>query len=111
MVMPTLAAPRLVESFETANQGLIDTQIDSLDIRASNIHLMLSRLSAATKIPVGLEVSPNDDLLVNRDMKLQIQKELSGQRLTRLSRRTLSIHGSYKMAWSMFFPPTQIATI
>jgi len=74
MVMPTLAAPRLVESVETANQGLIDTQIDSLDIRASNIHLMLSRLSAATKIPVGLEVSPNDDLLVNRDMKLQIQK-------------------------------------
>jgi len=74
MVMPTLAAPRLIQSLETANQGLIDASIDNLDIKASNIHLMLSRLSAATKIPVGLEVSPSDDLQIDRDMKLQIQK-------------------------------------
>jgi len=35
---------------------------------------MLSRLSAATRIPIGLEVSPNDDLLFDREMKLHIQK-------------------------------------
>jgi hypothetical protein len=72
MVMPTLAVPRLDLSFEAVNQGLIDGPIHNLDIRASNIHLMLSRLSAATKIPVGLEVSPNDDLMLDREMKLQI---------------------------------------
>lgn len=35
---------------------------------------MLSRLSAATKIPIGLEVSPDDNLSIDRDMKLEIQK-------------------------------------
>jgi hypothetical protein len=74
LVTPTLAVPRLGQSIGMANQGLIDGSIDNLDLKASNIHLMLSRLSTATKIPIGLEVSPNDDLLVDRHMKLQIQK-------------------------------------
>lgn len=74
MLTPTIAVPRLVQSLETANQELVDRSIDSLDLKASNIHLMLSHLSAATKIPIGLEVSPNDDLLIDRDMKLEIQK-------------------------------------
>jgi hypothetical protein len=74
MVTPTLAVPRLVQSFETENQRVLDHSIDNLNLKASNIHLILSRLSAAAKIPVGLEVSPNDDLLIDRDIKVQIQK-------------------------------------
>jgi len=35
---------------------------------------MLSRLSATIKLPIGLEVSPNDDLLIDRKMNLKIQK-------------------------------------
>ena len=73
-VITTLAVPGLGKPIGTANQSLIDESIDNVDLKASNIHLMLSRLSAATKFPIGLEVSPNDDLLVDRHMKLQIQK-------------------------------------
>jgi hypothetical protein len=68
------AAPQLGRSLKTTNQTLIDGSIDNLDLKASNIHLMLSRLSAETKIPIGLEVSPNDNLSIDRDMKLEIQK-------------------------------------
>ena len=73
-VIPTLAVPGLGKPIGTANQSLVDGSIDNVDLKASNIHLMLSRLSAATKIPIGLEVSSNDDLLVDRHMKLQIKK-------------------------------------
>jgi hypothetical protein len=71
IITHTLAVPPLGKS---ANQGLIDGSIDNLDLKASNIHLMLSRLSAATKIPIGLEVSPDDNLSIDRNMKLEIQK-------------------------------------
>jgi hypothetical protein len=74
LMAPTPAELRLGQSIEHASQELIDGSIDNIDIQAANIHLMLSRLSAATKIPIGLEVSPNDDLLVDRKMKLHIQK-------------------------------------
>ena len=75
LMAATLAVPKLGQSIETASQSLNDGSIDNLDLQAPNIHLMLSRLSAATRIPIGLEVSPNDDLLVDRHMKLQIQKQ------------------------------------
>lgn len=74
IVTHTLAVSHLGQSREMANQALIDGSIDNLDLKASNIHLMLSRLSAATKIPIGLEVSPDDNLSIDRDMKLEIQK-------------------------------------
>lgn len=74
IVTNSLAVGRLGQSREKANQGLIDGSIDNLDLKGSNIHLMLSRLSAATKIPIGLEVSPDDNLSIDRDMKLEIQK-------------------------------------
>lgn len=74
IVTHTLAVPPVGKSLETVNQELIDGSIDNLDLKASNIHLMLSRLSAATKIPIGLEVSPDDNLSIDRNMKLQIQK-------------------------------------
>lgn len=74
MLIPTLAVTQLGHSPQTGNRELIDDQIDDLDLKASNIHLMLSRLSAATKIPIGLEVSPHDDLLTDQPMKLKMQK-------------------------------------
>ena len=74
IVTQTLAAPKPGPSLGMTNQALIDGSINNLDLKASNIHLMLSRLSAETKIPIGLEVSPNDNLSIDRNMKLQIQK-------------------------------------
>jgi hypothetical protein len=74
MVTPTLAVPQLRNSLQTANRASIDDSIDDVDLVASNIHLMLSSLSAASKIPIGLEVSPNDDLLIDRHLKLEIKK-------------------------------------
>lgn len=74
MITATPAVPRLGQSFETAKQSLVDDSIDNLDLKASSIHLMLSRLSATIKLPIGLEVSPNDDLLIDRKMNLKIQK-------------------------------------
>src|SRR6185369_12242247 len=74
VMITATAVPRLGQSFETAKQSLVDDSIDNLDLKASNIHLMLSRLSATIKLPIGLEVSPNDDLLIDRKMNLKIQK-------------------------------------
>lgn len=74
LMAATPAEPRLGQSIKHASQELTDASIDNLDLEAANIHLMLSRLSAATRIPIGLEVSPNDDLLFDREMKLHIQK-------------------------------------
>lgn len=68
------AEPRSGQFIKHASQELTDAPIDNLDLEAANIHLMLSRLSAATRIPIGLEVSPNDDLLFDRKMKLHIQE-------------------------------------
>lgn len=74
LMAATPAEPRLGQSIKHASQELTDASINNLDLEAANIHLMLSRLSAATRIPIGLEVSPNDDLLFDREMKLHIQK-------------------------------------
>lgn len=44
------------------DQDLLMTPIDNLDLTASNIGLLLSELADKKKIPIGLEVSPYDDL-------------------------------------------------
>jgi len=63
------------------HQGLISRSIDDLDVKGANINLLLSRLSAQTKIPIGLEVSPYDDLSIPRNIRLKIKHGTVGDAL------------------------------
>ncbi len=55
------------------SEGLLAQSIDNVDLEASNIGLLLSRFSAQTKIPIGLEVSPYDDLSIVKTSRLKIK--------------------------------------
>ena len=53
---------------------LLSLRIDNLELEAQNIHMLLSRFSEKTGIPVGLEVSTTDDLSISKSFKLQIER-------------------------------------
>ena len=55
-------------------QDLLSMQIDNLDLEAANIGLLLSELAAKKSVPIGLEVSSEDDLLQTKPIRLQIKK-------------------------------------
>jgi len=57
-----------------ATQDLLSMQIENLELKAANISRLLSALSDQKKIPIGLEVSPEDDLLHSKTMRLQIKR-------------------------------------
>src|ERR1044072_4758705 len=52
--------------------NLLNLRIDNLSLEAQNIHLVLSQLSEKTNIPIGLEVSPKDDLSARKQFRIQI---------------------------------------
>ena len=56
------------------NQDLLSVQIENLELEAANIGLLLSALSDQKKIPIGLEVSRDDDLLHSKTIRLQIKQ-------------------------------------
>lgn len=49
-----------------------DLPMRSVSIKASNIHLALVDISDTYKVPVGLEVSPDDDLLKERGIVVRL---------------------------------------
>lgn len=55
-------------------QDLLSRPIDNLDLEATNIGRLLDRFSFQTKIPIGLEVSSDDDLSATKKrMRLEIK--------------------------------------
>ena len=55
------------------DQDLQSMTIDNLELEASNIHMLLSELSDLKKVPIGVEISPQDELLRKRTIRLQIR--------------------------------------
>ena len=55
------------------SQDLLRMPIDNLDLEAANIGLLLSEFASKQKVPIGLEVSPEDNLLHAKPMRLQIK--------------------------------------
>jgi len=74
MMMSPANTATLAQTPREENQGLITLPISNLALEASNINLLLSEFSAQTKIPIGLEVSPYDDLSTTRIIRLQIKQ-------------------------------------
>jgi hypothetical protein len=56
------------------SQDLLNMPIDNLELEAANIGLLLSEFSARKKVPIGLEVSPQDDLSQTNIIRLQIKR-------------------------------------
>lgn len=63
----------LAQTPRGGDQGLQSMTIDNLELEASNIHMLLSELSDLKKVPIGVEISPQDDLLRKKTMRLQIK--------------------------------------
>lgn len=57
---------------EKGQGNLADLPLRSVSIKASNIHLALSDISDKYRLPIGLEVSPDDDLLKERDIVVKL---------------------------------------
>jgi hypothetical protein len=55
------------------SQDLLSMPIDNLELEAANIGLLLSEFASKKKVPIGFEVSPEDDLLQTKPMRLQIK--------------------------------------
>ena len=55
------------------NQELLNMPIENLELKAANIGLLLSDLSTQKNLPIGLEVSPQDDLSKTKTVRLQIK--------------------------------------
>jgi hypothetical protein len=56
------------------NQDLLNIPIENLELKAANIGLLLSDLSTQKNVPIGLEVSPQDDLSKTKTVRLQIKR-------------------------------------
>jgi hypothetical protein len=61
------------QSPHVATQDLLSMPIDDLELEAANIHLLLSELSTQKRIPIGLEISPDDDLSHPKTIRLKIK--------------------------------------
>jgi hypothetical protein len=70
----TSAAKRQVPAAETNPGSPADLPLRSVSIKARNIHLALSAISDTYKVPIGLEVSPDDDLLKERAIVVQLDR-------------------------------------
>ena len=59
----------------TTNQSgtLVDKPVVEVNIQASNIHLALSKLANQYKLPIGLEVAADDDLLKKRNLSVRLK--------------------------------------
>jgi hypothetical protein len=72
-----IAATHVVTGFgqtpHTSTQDLLSTPIDNLELEGANIHLLLEKVSDQKRIPIGLEVSPYDDLSQTKTIRLQIK--------------------------------------
>lgn len=73
MIIATHIVTGLAQTPRGADQDLLTITIDNLELEASNIHLLLSELSDQKKIPIGVEVSPQDDLSQTKTIRLQIK--------------------------------------
>ena len=66
-------ATGFTQTGDGATQELLGMPIDDLDLEAANIGLLLSEFAAKKKVPIGLEVSAEDNLLRSKTMRLQIK--------------------------------------
>ena len=62
MILATCIVTGLAQTPHGADQDLLSMTINNLELEAPNIHLLLSELSDQKKIPIGVEISPQDDL-------------------------------------------------
>jgi hypothetical protein len=70
----TAAAEMQGPAAEKGPSHLADLPLRSVSIKAGNIHLALSAISDTYKVPIGLEVSPDDDLLKERNIVVQLDR-------------------------------------
>ena len=62
------------QSTRSEVQDWLSIRIENLELEADNIHLLLLKLSNEKGIPIGLEVSSEDDLSQTRTIHVQIKQ-------------------------------------
>ena len=73
MIAVAHIARGLAQTPRGGDQDLQSMTIDNLELEASNIHMLLSALSDLKKVPIGVEISPQDELLRKKPIRLQIK--------------------------------------
>jgi len=66
-------ATGFAQSTRVGAQDWLNMRIDNLELEADNMHLLLLKLSTQQGIPIGFEVSPDDDLSQTKTLRLQIK--------------------------------------
>lgn len=98
IVALTIAFPHGVTGFSqsprVATQDLLSIPIDNLELEAANIHLLLSELSTQKRVPIGLEISPDDDLSHIKTIRLKIKHGTLADALESIVEQTQSILGN-----------------
>ena len=62
------------QSTRSEVQDWLNLRVENLDLEADNIHLLLLKLSNEKGIPIGLEVSSEDDLSQTKTIRVQIKQ-------------------------------------
>lgn len=73
LIAHTQVATGFRQGVTGGSKDLPSTPIENLELEAANIGLLLSELAAKKSVPIGLEVSPDDDLLHSKTIRLRIK--------------------------------------
>ncbi len=61
-------------SVATGTQNLADLRVENVSVKRSNVLLALADIAANYNVPIGLEVSSDDDLLKERNIIVRMKK-------------------------------------
>jgi hypothetical protein len=71
-IVQTIASGQASAAVE-GRGGVADVPLRKVSIKGSNLPLALSYIADTYKIPIGVEVSPDDDLLKDRNIVVRLQ--------------------------------------
>jgi len=55
------------------NQKSVDLKVSDLEVEATNTNLLVSKVAYQYKVPISLEVATNDDLLVDKHLRVNVK--------------------------------------
>lgn len=74
LIASAQGATGYAQSTRSEVQDWLSIRVENLELEADNIHLLLLKLSNEKRIPIGLEVSSEDDLSQTRTIRVRIKQ-------------------------------------
>jgi hypothetical protein len=84
LLLPLIITVPAKDALGQKRDELLDRELQEIAIQYSNLPLALRHLSEDYKVPIGFEVSPDDDLLIDRKIELKRDRATLKDVLTNL---------------------------